>query len=54
MKRRTLFFLVFVCVIASSISCKASKKCGCPTFGQKENAQLNVMSSHTPQENLRY
>ena len=56
MKRIRLLFALCLLVIFVSTSCKASKKCGCPTFGLQykltnesvtnQSAQLDKSAHH--------
>lgn len=45
MKKLVSYIILVFVFSALLIGCSASKKCGCPTFGQKEMSK-NMMAYH--------
>ncbi len=39
MKRNIFFSFAIIVALACMTSCNSSKRCGCPTFGQKETTK---------------
>ncbi len=47
MKKLVTYIILFFAFSTFLVSCSASKKCGCPTFGQKELPKNTMAFSPT-------